>query len=191
MSSAAGFPSVRQIMASSSLIFCVAVSRTNGTDIAMSLLCDSCKFSHDLKAYLNENHADLRLAPISALVHYDSSASHNDAAGNDLLQDAPCPSFDHFGICLSGWKCRFLRHHIKAVGAHQPGDSYQDCGWVQLFDFDKMRLRAHECRSVTEGPEFASSMSVEEVSSPLQIFLPSLSSSYDFTYPCSAQGLLL
>ncbi|KAH6900287.1 hypothetical protein B0T10DRAFT_554824 [Thelonectria olida] len=58
---------------------------------------DRCKLSHDVRKYLKEG----RRGDVETL-------------------DGKCPVFELHGICPSGWKCRFVRSHMKEV-EHEDG----------------------------------------------------------------------
>ncbi|KAG5929609.1 hypothetical protein E4U42_005314 [Claviceps africana] len=53
---------------------------------------DKCRMSHDIRKYLEEG----RRGDVEAF-------------------GGKCPVFDQYGTCFSGWKCRFVRSHMKEV----------------------------------------------------------------------------
>ncbi|KAG6037742.1 hypothetical protein E4U41_004814 [Claviceps citrina] len=53
---------------------------------------DSCRMSHNIRKYLEEG----RRGDVEAF-------------------DGKCPVFEQYGTCFSGWKCRFVRSHMKEV----------------------------------------------------------------------------
>ena len=58
---------------------------------------DSCRMSHDVRKYLREG----RREDVEAL-------------------GGKCPVFEQYGVCFSGWKCRFVKSHMKEV-EHEDG----------------------------------------------------------------------
>ncbi|KAG6119508.1 hypothetical protein E4U13_007564 [Claviceps humidiphila] len=53
---------------------------------------DKCRMSHDIRKYLEEG----RRGDVEAF-------------------EGKCPVFEQYGTCFSGWKCRFVRSHMKEV----------------------------------------------------------------------------
>lgn len=58
---------------------------------------DDCRMSHDLRKYLEEG----RRGDVETL-------------------GGKCPVFEEYGVCFSGWKCRFVKSHMKEV-EHEDG----------------------------------------------------------------------
>ncbi|QUC18461.1 uncharacterized protein UV8b_02702 [Ustilaginoidea virens] len=58
---------------------------------------DKCRMSHDLRKYLEEG----RREDVETF-------------------DGRCPVFEQYGVCFSGWKCRFVKSHMKEM-EHEDG----------------------------------------------------------------------
>lgn len=85
---------------------------------------DTCRWDHDLSAYLAARQADIQLA---------LPTSSNDLT--PVLTEHRCPSFDAFGECSFGFKCRFGSSHMRKVA---DGEGMCKSGWELIVDQEKV-----------------------------------------------------
>ncbi|GAA97356.1 uncharacterized protein L969DRAFT_87290 [Mixia osmundae IAM 14324] len=98
---------------------CFAVSRGHKCEKG-----DSCRYSHDLKGYLDAKEADL-----STL-----DSSHGPTITS-------CPSYEALGYCIAGLKCRWLSTHTDQSG---DGEGFQGLGFTIKQDDAKIRAALSE-----------------------------------------------
>lgn len=106
---------------------------------------NSCKFGHDLRAYLRVKPRDIYLRALPADVEHAYRSeppyvsaltrpksvpiSENPDAGSvdplhaSLDLSTYCPLFAARGQCEQGWKCRFLGAHVRVVGSSSAASS--------------------------------------------------------------------
>ncbi|KAI5476431.1 zinc finger dihydrouridine synthase [Pseudohyphozyma bogoriensis] len=85
-----------------------------------------CRWSHDLKAYLDSREPDV---PIS-LPTSDNSLDEREESAR------ACPLYELTGECPFGVKCRFGASHLKKLGE---GEGFQGCGWELMVDEEKQK----------------------------------------------------
>jgi tRNA-dihydrouridine synthase 3 len=90
-----------------------------------SWLSTSCRWSHDLPAYLQVKPADIHIPEsLFSSPPFVSSSSLTPQSDNwdyiisqcsSASPTTRCPSFDELGECKHGYKCRFLGAHLQVV----------------------------------------------------------------------------
>ena len=117
--------------ASDEVQLCGATAR--GRDCPRLANGGTCKFSHELAAYLASKGPDL--------------------ARSDEASELPlaCPVFDAIGACFVGFKCRFLPSHVRRLGE---GEGFQGSGLELMTDRAKMTaaLAATGIEVAADGP---------------------------------------
>lgn len=85
---------------------------------SLIFICHSCKFSHDLEAYLKAKPHDLfwpkEPAPTLTVPPYlPSHVPEATDLGPSVDMSTTCPIFLAKGVCPYGFKCRFLGGHLE------------------------------------------------------------------------------
>ncbi|KAF9045905.1 zinc finger dihydrouridine synthase [Hymenopellis radicata] len=74
---------------------------------------DQCRFNHDIKSYLEAKPSDLRIPRVSEIQDHPPFLPEVAPPSDELSSEAICPLFSETGTCNFGFKCRFLRSHLR------------------------------------------------------------------------------
>lgn len=74
-----------------------------------------CKFNHDIASYLEAKPADLHIPSASELQSSPPFVVPAESAPGELAPGDICVLFAETGECRYGYKCRFLRSHIRRL----------------------------------------------------------------------------
>ncbi|WFC97522.1 tRNA-dihydrouridine(47) synthase [NAD(P)(+)] [Malassezia yamatoensis] len=150
------------------------------SQIARGLPCkfgESCRFGHDLCAYLSQKGRDIpHISPnaqqtredwLNAIYNLAENAERtlpqqpvNDPVQKSLDFSTSCPFFAERGECPAGWKCRFLGGHITRESGSQAvqSDALGERGTGLLLKKDESQLATwlKRPRSISnqEHPEY-------------------------------------
>ncbi|KAF8916842.1 hypothetical protein CPB85DRAFT_1374476 [Mucidula mucida] len=100
---------------------------------------DQCRFNHDIKSYLEAKPSDLRIPRVSEIQDDPPFLPDSAPPSDELSPESICPLFAETGTCNFGYKCRFLRSHVRKT----------DDGSVELLtDEDKKANTAISAKEV-------------------------------------------